>query len=428
MPFQSEKQRRYLHANHPEIANRWEAKYGLGGIAELNSQLNSLPEYYLPKNHGGLIPSHEAGIYGLAEGGVPDIGFSKVKPSNDGSRPGYFTAEYGGGGGKSSDAGSSSGGGGGEAGHLSHNVPVSLGGTKPDTVTRDAGDAGHLTHNVPVSQGGTKPDKVGGRNMLGDYDPNNTTGWKEKGLHIDSMGNETNPVDRGEMSAKDYNEFLTETVEYINPKTGKVTKYTKQKKFGQPYEPPKKKSGFWGTLGNIALALIPGLLPAKLATGFRVGKLGYDLAYTDKYDATIKKFGFNKNDFLSNIKSTHKAKEDLYKSLPDGHPEKIALQAELEIGKKTTPDGPDGEGGVTQDTSITMDVEKVNDAKTQLQQKYQEMDEASYEAWLRQQEMQAKKEAYLQNFRQMYMFAQGGRVPAGYNTGGLSNLFRLKNV
>ena len=55
MPFQSEKQRRYLHANLPEIANRWEAKYGLGGIAELNSQLNSLPEYYLPKNQGGRI-------------------------------------------------------------------------------------------------------------------------------------------------------------------------------------------------------------------------------------------------------------------------------------------------------------------------------------------------------------------------------------
>ena len=24
MPFQSEKQRKYLHANHPEIAVRWE--------------------------------------------------------------------------------------------------------------------------------------------------------------------------------------------------------------------------------------------------------------------------------------------------------------------------------------------------------------------------------------------------------------------
>ena len=55
MPFQSEKQRRYMHANLPDIANRWEAKYGLGGIAELNQQLNSLPEYYLPKNQGGRI-------------------------------------------------------------------------------------------------------------------------------------------------------------------------------------------------------------------------------------------------------------------------------------------------------------------------------------------------------------------------------------
>ena len=27
MPFQSEKQRRFLHANHPEIAKRWEREY-----------------------------------------------------------------------------------------------------------------------------------------------------------------------------------------------------------------------------------------------------------------------------------------------------------------------------------------------------------------------------------------------------------------
>ena len=57
-----------MHANLPDIANRWEAKYGLGGIADLND----LPEYYMnsiPAAHGGLIPSHEAGIYGLEEGG-----------------------------------------------------------------------------------------------------------------------------------------------------------------------------------------------------------------------------------------------------------------------------------------------------------------------------------------------------------------------
>ena len=47
MPFQSEKQRRYMHANLPHIANRWEKKYGLGG----------------------MVPAHQAGVLGLAEGG-----------------------------------------------------------------------------------------------------------------------------------------------------------------------------------------------------------------------------------------------------------------------------------------------------------------------------------------------------------------------
>lgn len=28
MPFQSEKQRRYMWANHPEIARKWAHKYG----------------------------------------------------------------------------------------------------------------------------------------------------------------------------------------------------------------------------------------------------------------------------------------------------------------------------------------------------------------------------------------------------------------
>lgn len=28
MPFKSEKQRRYMHANHPKIAKRWERKGG----------------------------------------------------------------------------------------------------------------------------------------------------------------------------------------------------------------------------------------------------------------------------------------------------------------------------------------------------------------------------------------------------------------
>ena len=59
MPFQSQKQRRYMHANLPEIANRWERDYA----------------------GGGLIPAHEAGIYGLADGG------QLVQPGS--GRPGY---------------------------------------------------------------------------------------------------------------------------------------------------------------------------------------------------------------------------------------------------------------------------------------------------------------------------------------------------
>ena len=38
MPFKSEKQRRYMHANLPEIAQRWERDYASGGIARVGYQ------------------------------------------------------------------------------------------------------------------------------------------------------------------------------------------------------------------------------------------------------------------------------------------------------------------------------------------------------------------------------------------------------
>lgn len=28
MPYKSERQRRYMHAKHPEVAERWDRKYG----------------------------------------------------------------------------------------------------------------------------------------------------------------------------------------------------------------------------------------------------------------------------------------------------------------------------------------------------------------------------------------------------------------
>lgn len=40
MPFKSPRQRRYMHANHPKIAKRWERKHGgkSGGNAKVKKQ------------------------------------------------------------------------------------------------------------------------------------------------------------------------------------------------------------------------------------------------------------------------------------------------------------------------------------------------------------------------------------------------------
>ena len=42
MPFKSEKQRRYMHANLPEIAKRWERDYASGGVASQGGMKNYL--------------------------------------------------------------------------------------------------------------------------------------------------------------------------------------------------------------------------------------------------------------------------------------------------------------------------------------------------------------------------------------------------
>jgi hypothetical protein len=37
MPFKSAKQRSYMHANLPKIAQRWEKKYSIGGRIKVNA-------------------------------------------------------------------------------------------------------------------------------------------------------------------------------------------------------------------------------------------------------------------------------------------------------------------------------------------------------------------------------------------------------
>ena len=359
MPFQSEKQRRYMHANLPDIANRWEAKYGLGGVAGLNAQLNSLPEYYLPKNQGGLIPSHQAGIYGLEDGG----------------RVGFFAAGLAQGDDISPGPSSDHGGG---NGHPHGGIASTY--SAPEKSTPEPDRDGRSEALINISQ---RPPR-----------------YKTVETHVPHT----------DQTVK------TQIRDYYDPEG-----YQKR----APQDKPSITIGDMG-VNLLTFALTGGIdNPLTRRAASKVVKWGADKIGLEKTINTFVGENFGSIDDMKKRIEERVAKEDLIQSLPKGHPERIQLE---EIVEKKTPPQHERDNGGTQETNIKIEnIEEVNDAKTQLLRKYQEMNDASRLAWLRQQEMQAKKQAYLENFRRMYMSAQGGRVPAGYNTGGLSNLFRLKN-
>ena len=104
---------------------------------------------------------------------------------------------------------------------------------------------------------------------------------------------------------------------------------------------------------------------------------------------------------------------DLYNSLPDGHPEKIALQIELQIGKKPEHLG-DGDG----DEEIPR-VEEITEELTEATEAGDAVDIMS--VWDRIKQGQAKRSMLVE---------QGiiqGEPMALANRGGLANLFRVKN-
>ena len=64
MPFKSEKQRRYLWANEPEIAREWTDRYGAsqGGITRLPFQEGTPLNLYFDEQSGYNWPRHPSGI------------------------------------------------------------------------------------------------------------------------------------------------------------------------------------------------------------------------------------------------------------------------------------------------------------------------------------------------------------------------------
>jgi len=135
----------------------------------------------------------------------------------------------------------------------------------------------------------------------------------------------------------------------------------------------------------------------------------------------INKTNYTKEELFNKIQADAKAvkeerqkKMDLYESLPPGHPEKIALSIELEIGKKPDPLGDDGG---TPSISVPVVTEELEEAT----------DEGAidmFDAWgeiKRKQalnaSLQAKWAAEQEARDQSFIVA---------NRGGLANLFRVK--
>ena len=56
MPFKSENQRRYMHAKHPKIAQRWEKKYNAGGSVTTEPYIGS----YIKGDLGGVKVSNKS--------------------------------------------------------------------------------------------------------------------------------------------------------------------------------------------------------------------------------------------------------------------------------------------------------------------------------------------------------------------------------
>jgi hypothetical protein len=100
MPFQSEKQRRYLHANHPEIAKRWEKEYAHGGILDITGDEEittdhgndiELTAFNAAFDDPNDLSTGVKTLFRAKDGGTPQL----AKKSKDGTRPGYRGSDWG---------------------------------------------------------------------------------------------------------------------------------------------------------------------------------------------------------------------------------------------------------------------------------------------------------------------------------------------
>ena len=375
-----------MHANLPVIANRWEKKYGLGGVAELNAELNSLPEYYLPQDRpnvaqGGLIPAHQAGIYGLAEGGR--IGFKTrgfVQPRSDGQRPGYTEDEE-----DTGDVATESA------------SDVSYGSSDDD---HGAGDPNQFDMTPP-----SKPDVSVDPDQEAEDKALSYVNWNVKEQYPPGSDiEEQREIDKRNAITK-----LRHDPNLSNDER-------RQLEVGLGLRKATPKPSMLKTIGGGLLTLaslgVLGPAAAKMASYYKTGKTMHGFATTGKgkigmFDVdfknkTVGTLGKNVN--LSNLINTKTG------STIDKDPSGLGYGKDL-VKKPIIDHGDNGQTNGTITESL----------------KTKQMEEASRLAVIRQKELRDKQMAYWREMMKPYMSAKGGRVP-GYNTGGLSNLFRLKTA
>ena len=331
-----------------------------------------------------------------------------------------------------------------------------------------AGGSGHITKSgIPsfeeswdssVDSGGWDMDDTGGADDnssppsgnggdAGDPDQYNTTPPAQDFPDYESGSPENTRTGMSDEMAKRTEELTLAQHEAVLGDHGdpmgnpdEQAKYARYVKYNVKNQAPQKKRGFWGTMA-LLVGAYTGLAPlfgVKIGSGVRTAsfilnkrnQINTALKYAKKYNLVDKNVSFDKfvKDQVEKAKINYqdrKEKMALYKSLPDGHPEKIALSVELQIGKKPEHLG-DGDGD---NIDITYEnIKETNDLKEKVRASGETMDLL----YAPEKEDRSKQIAYWQSLMAPYMggamgmAAEGGRVP-GYNTGGLSNLFRLKN-
>ncbi len=360
MPFQSEKQRKYLWANEPAIAKRWEKYpkgYNTGGVSHLFRSKYDAGDY----NSGGYVRPEEDGVLGLADGGR--IGFNAgsmlVAPTTDGSRPGYAYDDY-------EDMGFGDGA---DMGSPSNSDDHGAG--DPDQFDMSSNDGPH------------RGDVSGPAPTVTD--------------HGDPMGN---PDEQAKYA------------KYIKTVKNQI-------KDTRTFDDIKNKwendQGFsWKKTWEGAKTAAP-----IAATFFNPTPLGIGKLMVDQY---------KKNKALiKDIEKDIKRLKDL--GVPTHSPHRDTLIQKLDqkildltqVRKRKDDENDD-------DIPTTIAEVKRYPTKEEMMAAARRAYEMLYGDRRSAQipEDRSKQMAYWQGLMAPYMSAKGGRVP-GYNTGGLSNLFRLKN-